>query len=99
MKQSPLTTALLFILVASALASVVLCWVYISNARELRVLQGQAAMVNNNRAYINALASDALEYSKKNPAIDPILEAAGIKPGKSAPAPGAGAASTKPASK
>jgi len=29
---------------------------------------------------IEALLNDALEYSKKNPAIDPLLEAAGIKP-------------------
>ena len=39
-----------------------------------------AARINNNRALIGSLAGEALEYSKKNPAIDPILEAAGVKP-------------------
>jgi len=40
-------------------------------------------MINNNRATINALANDVMEYSKKNQAIDPILESVGLKPGKS----------------
>ena len=33
----------------SALASVVLCWLYISNTRELRSLQTQAAQINNDQ--------------------------------------------------
>jgi hypothetical protein len=86
MKKSPLATVLLVILTVSALLSVVQCWMYISAARELRMLQTQAAMVNNNQALINALAAETFEYSKKNPAIDPILEAAGIKPKAGAPA-------------
>ena len=92
MKNSPLTTILLVLLVISALGSVVLCWSYISHARELRTLQTQAAMVNNNRALVNALIGDALEYSKKNPAIEPILDAIGAKPR-------AAAAAAKPAAK
>jgi hypothetical protein len=47
------------------------------------MLQVQATMINNNRATINALANDVMEYSKKNQAIDPILESVGLKPGKS----------------
>ena len=84
MKNSPLTTLLLGILTFSALASLVLCWLYISNTRELRGLQTQANIINNNRAVMTALANDAIEYSKKNPAIDPLLEAARLKPAKSA---------------
>ena len=94
MKNNSLTTILLGVLTISALASVVLCWLYISNTRQLRTLQAQAASINNNRALINALAIDTVEYSKTHPAIDPILESAGLKPGKSAPA-----ATTKPATK
>ena len=94
MKNNPLTTILLGVLTLSALASVVLCWLYISNTRELRTLQTQATLINNNRTLINALASDTVEYSKTHPTIDPILESAGLKPGKSAPA-----ATTKPATK
>ena len=86
MKNSPLTTILLGVLTLSALASVVLCWLYISNTRALRTLQAQAAQINNNRAVINALAADTVEYSKTHQAIEPLLESVGLKPGKSAPA-------------
>ncbi len=64
MKNSPLTTILLGVLTVSALASVVLCWLNISNTRELRSLQTQATLINNNRAFINALVSETMEYSK-----------------------------------
>lgn len=94
MKNNPLTTVLLGVLTLSALLSVGLCWRYISNTRELHSLQTQATIINNNRAVINALANDTVEYSKKNPAIEPILESVGLKPGKSAPT-----ATNKPATK
>ena len=82
MKNTPLNTILLGVLTVSALASVVLCWLYISNTRELRTLQAQAAQVNSNRAFINALANEALEYSKTHQDMEPIL---GVKPAKAAP--------------
>jgi hypothetical protein len=94
MKNNPMTTVLLGVLTASALLSVGLCWRYISNTRDLRAFQVQAAMINNNRTMINALLNDAVEYSKRNSAIDPILESVGAKPGKSAPA-----ATSKPTTK
>jgi len=96
MKNSPLTTVLLGILAISALLSVGFCWRYVSSTRELRALQTQASMINNNRTMIQALANDTVEYSKRSPgpAIDQLLESVGLKPGKSAPA-----ATNKPASK
>ena len=94
MKNNPLTTVLLGVLTVSTLLSVGFCWRYISNTRELRSLQTQANLINNNRTMITALANDTVEYSKKNPAIDPILESVNLKPGKSAPT-----ATNKPATK
>jgi hypothetical protein len=85
MKNTPLISILLGVLTLSTLASVVLCWLYISNTRALRSLQTQAAQINNNRALINALANDTVEYGKTHPAIEPILESVGLKPGKAAP--------------
>ena len=96
MKNSPLTTILLGVLTLSALASVVLCWSYISATRELRLLQTQAALINNNRAMINALAADTVEYSKTHPAIEPILSSVGLKPAAKPTPP---ATTTKPATK
>ena len=92
MKNNPLTAILLGALTLSALASVVLCWVYIANTRELRSLETQTAFINNNRAVINGLLNDTIEYSKKNPAMVPILESIGWKVDKAA-------ASPKPAAK
>ena len=94
MKRTPLTTILLGVLTLSALASVLLCWLYISNTRQLRSLQSQATFINNNRTIINALAADTLEYSKTHPAIDPVLESLGFKPGRTNPTAG-----SKPATK
>jgi hypothetical protein len=94
MKNSPLTTIMLLVLTASALASVLLCWFNISNTRELRSLQAQVAVINNNQAFINALVNETAEYSKTHHEIDPILESIGLKPNKTAAAP-----TNKPATK
>jgi len=94
MKNSPLMTILLGVLTVSALASVVLCWLNIANTRELRTLQSQATLINNNKAFINALVNESMEYSKTHHEIDPILESVGLKPGKTTPS-----STTKPATK
>ena len=97
MKNDPLTTALLGALLVSALLSLVFFERYIANTRELRTINSRAAYINNmnnNRSLLNALANDAVEYSKKNKDIDPLLESFGLKPGKAAPA-----AANKPATK
>ena len=80
MKNSPLTTILLAVLTVSALLSLYLCWLLIAKGRELRSLQATVGQIESNRRLASALAADALEYSKKNAAIDPILEAANLKP-------------------
>jgi hypothetical protein len=95
MKNESLTGTLIGVLALGALASVVLCLFYISDTRELRSLSTQAVFINNRRAAVTALANEALEYSKKNPSIDPILQTAGLKPGGQ-PAP---ASAIKPATK
>jgi hypothetical protein len=94
MKNTPLTTVLLGVLAVSALLSVVLCWLYISNTKELRTLQSNANMINNRRALINAMANDTLEYGKTHPAIDPVLVSLGFKPDRTNPTP-----TPKPAAK
>jgi Tfp pilus assembly protein PilX len=94
MKNNPMTTVLLGVLTLSALASVVLCLLFTTNTRQKNLLQSQATSIINKRTIINALANDVVEYSKKNPAVDPILESFNLKPAKSAPP-----ATTKPATK
>jgi aromatic ring hydroxylase len=94
MKNNPLTTVLLGVLTVSAMLSALLCCLFITNTRQKNELQSKASEIIMRNNLINALANDTLEYSKKNPAIDPILESVGLKPGKSAQA-----APSKPATK
>ncbi len=67
---------------------------YYFKTREARSLQSQMLNYQNKQAFLNNLIADAMQYSQRNPSIDPILEAIGAKPGKSAPA-----GATKPAGK
>jgi len=83
MKSNAMTTVLLGLLTLSALASVVLCLLFTTNTRQKNVLQSEATAIINKRTIVNALANDAVEYSKKNQAIDPILESVGYHLGKS----------------
>lgn len=87
MNKSSLPAILLAILGISAVVALVLAYMYARNVSELRLLNAQAAQINNNRAILNALAAESIEYSKKNPAIDPILVSIGAKQPTAAPAP------------
>ena len=86
MKHSPLTMFLLGALALSAVLSVIFCALYVGNVRELRSLQSQVSRITNRGAGIKSLANDALEYSKLDSSIDPILDWAQIKQAKSAAA-------------
>jgi hypothetical protein len=57
--------------------------------KEAQRLQARAIAINNTRNATQALANEAMEYSKRNPAIDPILQQFEIKP-KPTNAPAAG---------
>jgi Na+/glutamate symporter len=74
MKNSPLTTILLVGLAVCALVSLFCTWQWIGFAVEARRLQGQVNGIQMHRAGVMALANDAIEYSKSNHAIDPILD-------------------------
>ena len=87
MKNNQLTTILLGLLTISALASVVLCWLYISNTRQRNTLQAQANLIANNRQVMTALVNDTLLYSTNHEAIDPVLVSLRLKVAKTATAP------------
>ena len=42
-------------------------------------MQDQVQKIQQNKAFVMALAQDALEYSKTHPAIDPILVESKLK--------------------
>lgn len=67
---------------------------YYFKTREVRTLQAQIMNYQNKQAIMNNLIAETMQYSQRNPAIDPILEAIGAKPGKNVPT-----TATKPAGK
>lgn len=92
-KTDTVTLALVGLLAGLAVASVTLCYRYVrtlSYTHTLQVqgqkLQGQWAAANRSREIVRAMAADAVEYSKKNPAIDPLLQQLDLKPKPGAPA-------------
>ena len=82
MNKTLLTTFLLAALLISALASVGLCYLCTRNAMRLVEIQQQVTVAQTRSAFIASLVKDVMDFSSKNPAIIPILEAAGIQPPK-----------------
>ena len=85
MQKSPLTAILLTVLLVNVLATAVLAFGYIWQMREAQRLQAQINSINQTRNLVQTLANEALEYSKRNPAIDPLLQSVGLKAPKPAP--------------
>lgn len=79
MKNPKLTPMLLGITAVSAILSILLLGAVHTYARQMRALQPQVAFITQSRPMINALAAELIEYSKKNPSIDPILMSTGVK--------------------
>lgn len=81
--QLPLIlTGLLFVCaVVAAIGAIA----YFVASSELRGFQMQVTRMESGRNLARALAAEATEYSKRNPAIDPILQSIGAKPAPSSP--------------
>jgi len=96
MNKSPLTKVLLGVLAVLALWSLILCYTYINRARQLREMQATVNGINVRQQVLSMLVNDCVEYSKKNAAINHILQSIGVNPGA---APAAATAPAKPATK
>lgn len=92
MKSNGTTTTLNWALAIVVAATAMFGIKYYFKTREVRSLQTQMAGYQNKQAILNNLVAECLEYSKRNPSIDPILEANNLKP-KSTPT------GTKPAAR
>ena len=79
MNRDPITTVLAGALLVSVLATAGVCYWYLQASRQLRTAQLQMLTVNRNRALLQQFATQAMEYSRGNPAILPILEGVGIR--------------------
>lgn len=90
MKNNGTTTILNWALAIAVIALAVFAMQYFFKTREVRNLQSKIVEYQNKQQFLNSLIADCMEYSKRNPAIDPILEANNLKPK---------AAGTKPTAK
>ncbi len=79
MRHNPLGAFLTGLFVLGALAVTVLTVTYVQATRNLLAMQWQAAIINKQRTLASALANDLVEYSRRNPMIDPILQSVGLK--------------------
>jgi hypothetical protein len=94
MKSNGTTTILNWALAIAVIGAGLGGMQYYFKTREARTLQAQIMNYQNKQAIMNNLIAETMQYSQHNPAMDPILEAIGAKPGKNAPA-----AAAKPAGK
>ena len=91
MKQNPFAAILVLLLFISGAVAVFFALNFGFSTRSLRRLQPQAMAFQARLNVAQALLTDMLEYSKRNPAIDPLLQSLNLKtnapPSTTAPAP------------
>lgn len=80
MRGNGLTNLLVGLVALTVVATAGLALYYVRCVQKLNRLQFQTAVVNRNRNVVNSLASEAVEYSKRNPAMEPVLQSVGIRP-------------------
>jgi len=79
MNREPITMLLATALLLSVTLTAGLCYWYLQCTRQLGMAQSEVARANNNRAAMQALASEAVEYAKRNPDIIPVLQTLGLR--------------------
>jgi hypothetical protein len=88
MKKNTLSILLLATAAVSVLATAGLAVLQVRSLAQMQSQKLQVTTVERERGLVLALANDAAEYSKRNPAILPVLEIIGVKvkPGAGNPA-------------
>lgn len=80
MKNNGLDKILHWALMVIVVLTAVFAFQWFNRTREMRSLQTKVVEFQNRQAMLQNLVNECLEYSKRNPAIDPILEANNVKP-------------------
>lgn len=87
MKSNPVTSLLMAVLFVNAVFTALMTFNYVRSMRAMQTLQVQRGVMTRELNIFNALVNDTLEYSKRNPAVEPVLQSLGLKPNqKTAPA-------------
>jgi hypothetical protein len=82
MQKNPFISFLAGALCLAAVAVFALTIICEWRFRQLRRIQPLVLQVQQNSKFADALANEIMEYSKRNPAVDPILQNVGLKPAK-----------------
>ena len=81
-----LTNQILYVVLGICLLAAMFFCVQSINANgDYRNYSGRATAINNWQNTVKALALDCIEYSKRNPAMEPLLQSVGVR-SKQAPA-------------
>ena len=88
MRNNSFTALLVGLLFISAVAASVQVLRLSFATRDLRRIQPRVIEINSHLNVAQALLNDTLEYSKHNPAIDPLLQSMNFKTNSTAGAPG-----------
>ena len=79
MKNCVPTILLVIALSASCMVTALLAVLHVHSVASIQILQMQVASVDRERNAVLALANETAEYSRRNPAVLPILDALGLK--------------------
>jgi hypothetical protein len=79
MKRDPITCLLLVLLTFCVIAIACVSFAFVTGMRTLHVMQIESAQIARTRTIAQSLAADTIEYSKRNPAILPLLKSVGIR--------------------
>jgi hypothetical protein len=83
-KSNPLAVALVTALFLLALTSSWFSFWWFLGTRELQGMKYQLQSLNRISAAMQGLINDTMEYSRRNPAIDPVLQQFELKPRQAA---------------
>lgn len=81
MNRDPITVILAGALLVSVTLTAGLCYWYLHLSAQNQVAQRQIAQVSANRASLQALAAECVEYARKNTNIIPVLQSLGLRGG------------------
>ncbi len=79
MKNNALTILLAALLSASAVVTAGRAMLHAHSVASIQILQMQVASVDRDRNVVLGLANETAEYSRRNPAVLPILDTLGLK--------------------
>lgn len=100
MKNNQFVVVLIGLLLVSTLITAMQITRYYLAVKQFQSLQSRYMAVNQSRSLVQSLINDTLDYSKRNPAIDPLLQSVQLKGPVQKPAGGtSGAVAPAPASK